>query len=311
MHSTTEPTVSAIVCAYTLERWELLNRAIDSLLAQKYRPIEIILCIDHNEELFQMAAKRFSDRDADVRVVVVENRYPGRLGSARNTAAEIAAGEILAFLDDDARADPSWLAEIVAVFGRRDVVAVGGAPLPDFAVPRPRWFPGEFDWVFGCSYEGLPKTLAPTRRLIGAAMSVRRSALAEINGFHSDNHDDMDMCHRLADRWPHLKVMYQPAAVVHHHVPKERLTWRYFWKRCYTVNKGKVAAFRGMGSAASMAAERRFVAQTLSGGLARELRAVRAGELSGALRSATMLAGVAAAGSGYLVGTFHQYRAGR
>ncbi|WP_232291775.1 glycosyltransferase family 2 protein [Frankia sp. QA3] len=302
--------MSSIVCAYTFDRWPLLNKAIDSLLAQKYRPIEIILCIDHNEELFRLASETFANRDAEIPVVVVENRYRGRLGSARNTASEIAKGDILAFLDDDARADPSWLAELVAVFKQPDVVAVGGAPLPDFAVPRPHWFPIEFDWIFGCSYEGLPTSLAPTQRLIGAAMSVRRSALAEIDGFHSDNHDDMDMCHRLANRWPHLKLMYQPAAVVHHHVPSDRLTWRYFWNRCYTVNKGKVTAFHGMGSAANMAAERRFVARALRAGLAREFRAVSRGELAGASRSAAMVAGIAAAGSGYLAGTV-QLRASR
>ncbi|WP_261565002.1 glycosyltransferase family 2 protein [Frankia gtarii] len=295
--------MSAIVCAYTFNRWELLTKAIDSLLVQKHRPVEVILCIDHNEELFRVAAEQFMNRDPDIPVVVVQNRYQGRLGSARNTAAEIATGDILAFLDDDASADPSWLAELVAVFRQPDVVAVGGAPLPDFAVDRPSWFPIEFDWIFGCSYEGLPTSLASTRRLIGAAMSVRRAALAEIGGFHSDNHDDMDMCHRLAARWPNLKLMYQPAAVVHHHVPKERLTWKYFTNRCYTVNKGKVGAFQEMGNAASMAAERRFVARTLRAGLLREFNAVRRGELAGAWRSAAMVVGIAAAGSGYVVGS--------
>ena len=40
-------------------------------------------------------------------------------------------------------------------------VAVGGAPLPRYETGRPRWFPANFDWVFGCAYAGLPTELGP------------------------------------------------------------------------------------------------------------------------------------------------------
>ena len=51
-------------------------------------------------------------------------------------------------------------------------------------------------------------------------MSVRRAALADIGGFHSDNHDDMDMCHRLKDRRPAEQIVYEPMARVQHFVPR-------------------------------------------------------------------------------------------
>ena len=50
-------------------------------------------------------------------------------------------------------------------------------PRPSGRDGRPRWFPPEFDWVVGCSYTGLPETVAPVRNLIGAAMSFRRQHL--------------------------------------------------------------------------------------------------------------------------------------
>ena len=86
----------------------------------------------------------------------------------------------------------------------------------------------------------------PLGRLIGANMSVRRAALHQIGGFHSDNHDDMDMCHRLMNTRPADQIVYEPMAQVHHHVPRSRTTWSYFWRRCFVVNKGKVEAFRQM-----------------------------------------------------------------
>ena len=96
-------------------------------------------------------------------LIVLENKYDGHLGSARNTAAEFASGEVLAFLDDDAAAAADWLERLLAPYDDERVGAVGGTPLPVFEVRRPRWFPHEFDWVFGCAYRGLPVTRATTR----------------------------------------------------------------------------------------------------------------------------------------------------
>ena len=213
------PTVSVVICAYTEDRWPQLKKSVASVEAQTSPPIEIIVCIDHNEELLRKSEEYFGKgRPAGaIPLIVLANKYNGHLGSARNTAAEFASGEVLAFLDDDAAAAADWLERLIAPYDDERVGAVGGAPLPVFEVRRPRWFPHEFDWVFGCAYRGLPLTRAPLAHLIGANMSVRRSALQEIGGFHSDDQDDMDMCHRIA--FAQHGVLYEPLAIVHHFVP--------------------------------------------------------------------------------------------
>ena len=144
-------------------------------------------------------------------------------------------------------------------------------------------------------------------------MSVRRLALAEIGGFHSDNHDDMDMCHRLRDLRPAEQIIYEPMARVHHFVPAARTTWAYFWRRCFFVNKGKVAAFQQMEGAANLSADIGFVGRALSHGVSRGLRQASKGDAWGAVRAATILAGIVLAGSGHLVGVWQmrQTRAGR
>jgi len=67
---------------------------------------------------------------AGVRNVVEPNRNPA---TRRNRAVSAATGEILAFIDDDAVADPHWLANAVAYLDEhRDVLALGGPdPAPD------------------------------------------------------------------------------------------------------------------------------------------------------------------------------------
>ncbi len=173
--------------------------------------------------------------------------------------------------------------------------------MPVYSRPRPVWFPHEFDWVFGCVYAGLPTKLARTPRLIGAVMSVKSDALRQIGYFHSDNHDDMDMCHRLAHRWPDRQILFEPRAVARHYVSPDRLTWRYFWRRCFFVNRGKVAAHRNL-PRTGLDADRRFVAVALSQGLRRESRQVRRGDLGGLLRIACLGAGILLAAAGYLTG---------
>jgi hypothetical protein len=47
------PALSAavVICTYTMQRWELLRRAVASVHAQHVLPREIVLCVDHNDEL--------------------------------------------------------------------------------------------------------------------------------------------------------------------------------------------------------------------------------------------------------------------
>jgi GT2 family glycosyltransferase len=297
--------VTVITAAYSVERWPLTIAAVESVLAQTIMPREIILPVDHNPDLL----KRLSDYWAHSHaaksgpsILVVESRYDGHLGASATTAAQLATSEFLAFLDDDAAADPDWLAQIIAPFRDPSVIAVGGAPLPIYSRPRPVWFPHEFDWVFGCAYAGLPIRRAPILHLIGTTMAVRRSDLLAIGGIHSNDHGDMEMSHRLLERAPDRKLIYEPDARVRHYVHPNRLTWSYFWRRCFLVNRSKVAAMREMGSAAHLRAERTFAGRVLTHGVRTGLSEFVRGDVSGMLRAIAICVGVGLAGAGYAIG---------
>ena len=298
--------VTVITAAYSMERWALTCAAVDSVLHQTRTPLDIIIPVDHNPELFERLKDRWNSPGVPgyaPSITVIESKYDGHLGASETTAAEAARGEFLAFLDDDATAHPEWLEHLLQPFTDPSVIAVGGAPLPVFAKPPPRWFPAEFNWVFGCAYEGLPTTAAPIRHLIGTTMAVRKRDLLALGGILSDYHGDMELSHRLLSSNPGSKLIYEPMAVVQHHVPESRLNWSYFWRRCFFGNRGKVADMRGMGSAANLEAERGFVARVLTRGVATGLRQFVGGDPGGLLRAGAICAGVALAGAGYAVGT--------
>jgi glucosyl-dolichyl phosphate glucuronosyltransferase len=142
-------------------------------------------------------------------------------------------------------------------------------------------------------------------------MSVRRTLLIEqIGGFHSDNHDDMDMCHRVAHIRGREAVIYEPAATVRHFVPSFKLTWKYFWRRCFFVNKGKVEAFAQMGDAATLGAEARFVWYALTKGVLREILQAVKGDAHGLARSAAIITGVGLAAVGQVAGRIERFWVG-
>src|SRR5258708_5337985 len=116
----TECSITVIICAYTMERWDDLFAAVASLRKQTRPANEIILVIDHNAHLFALAQQTFVD------LTVVENHAGTGLSGARNTGIALAHGTHLVFLDDDAEAAPNWLERLLFCCQDPQVLGVGG-----------------------------------------------------------------------------------------------------------------------------------------------------------------------------------------
>lgn len=296
--------VSVVICAYMMERWPSLRLGIAGAVAQIPAPAEVIVVAD-TDELVERVRAEWADGSSLVRPM--RNSGVG-INGARNTGLSEAKGEIVLFLDDDATPEPAWLQRMVDPFQDADVVAVGGAPVPVFAVPRPSWFPLEFDWVFGCRYLGLPKSRATVRHIIGTTMAMRREDLLAIGGFQSRKLEDLDISLRLARQWPDRRILYEPAATVDHLVPADRLTWGYFWRRCFSENRSKAEVLRKTGGAPSLAAEKDHAFRTIPlAGLA-NMRDVLRGDIAGLTRIGASVIGLGLAALGLAVGMVEQRR---
>jgi Predicted glycosyltransferases len=299
--------VSVVICTYTDQRWSQLVAAVDSVRTQTEAPGQLIVVIDHNEGLEARARSEMPD------TIVVANRGPRGLSGARNTGVEVATGEVVAFLDDDAAAGRHWLERLTAAFASPAVAGAGGLAVPNWSTSRPRWFPEEFYWVLGCSYRGMPTSRERVRNPIGCNMAFRREVFAVIGGFRSDlgivgrrpvGAEETELCIRLADRMPAARVVYVPDAAVRHFVPADRMTWRYFATRCYREGIGKATLRRIAGAGGALATEWKYVGRTLPWGVLRGLgEVVVRRDLMGVARATAIVAGLTLTVAGFLVGS--------
>ncbi|HLY35772.1 MAG TPA: glycosyltransferase [Candidatus Limnocylindria bacterium] len=298
--------ISVVICAYTLDRWDEIRRAVASVEAQTAPVREIILVADHNEALLARAEAAFPA------VRVVANAQAQGLSGARNTGVAHATGEIVAFLDDDAAADPDWATWLAAGYADGTVLGVGGLSEADWVEARPSWFPPEFDWVVGCSYLGLPTGLATVRNMIGSNMSLRRAIFDTIGGFDARvgrvgslpvGCEETELCIRAVARWPGSRIVYQPRARVRHRVPAGRGTWRYYRSRCLAEGRSKARVTRLVGATAGLATERSYVRRTLPAGVLRGVRDAMLGRRTAPVaRSSAIVAGFALTALGYAHG---------
>ena len=94
----------------TLDRPKLLLRAIDSVLRQTHHEIEVIVVIDRPSPETLSAVQTVGDS----RLRLIANPHPTTAGGARNVGADHAAGEWIAFLDDDDEWLPNKLEQQLA-----------------------------------------------------------------------------------------------------------------------------------------------------------------------------------------------------
>ncbi|MGW4231442.1 glycosyltransferase family 2 protein [Streptomyces sp. NPDC004980] len=311
---------SVVVCVYTEDRWDDILAAVGSVRAQSLPAGEILLVVDHNPALLERLAEKYgeygeygeyTDRPG---VRVLANAGPRGLSAGRNTGIAAARGEIVAFLDDDAVAEPDWLHHFDRNYGDPDVMAVGGRTLPSWSSgARPAWFPEEFDWAVGCTYRGLPPGTVRVRNVLGGNASFRRTAFDATGGFATGigrdggrrplGGEEAELCIRLTRALPHAVLLIDDRAVIHHKVPAARERFGYFRSRTYAEGLSKALVARSAGAGKGLESERRYTTRVLPAGVLRGLRDALHGRPGGAGRAGAVLTGLLAAAAGFAVGS--------
>jgi glucosyl-dolichyl phosphate glucuronosyltransferase len=301
------PDISVIICTYTEGRWYHLVAAVESIQQQNTSPREIIVVIDHNPALLVRVKTHISG------VFVIDNGESRGLSGARNSGIAVARGALIAFLDDDAKAEPDWLAWLSRCCADPQILGTGGRVVPSWTSKRPTWFPEEFYWVIGCSYRGLPGTRAVVRNPFGGCTCYRREVFETVGGFRNEigrigslplGCEETELCVRAKRHWPEKVFLWEPQARIHHCISTYRASWHYFRSRCYAEGLSKAIVVQYVGTKDGLASERTYTLQALPKGI---LRGLIDGFIhldpAGFLRAGAIIAGLVITAAGYLAET--------
>lgn len=104
------PLISVVVPVYRVEAY--LDRCIRSIVGQTYSNLEILLVDDGSPDGSGAICDRWAEQDHRIRVFHKEN---AGAGAARNTALDVATGELIAFVDSDDYLHPNLYAHLYSL----------------------------------------------------------------------------------------------------------------------------------------------------------------------------------------------------
>ncbi len=234
------PRIAAIICS--LNRADYLQKALRSLAAQTLSPqeFEIIVVDNGSTDSTQQVIQTASNKLPHLRYCSEPVRG---LSRARNRGWQKARAEYIAYLDDDAVADPDWLEQILKSFVSISPQPGGicGQVSPIWEAERPPWLSDALiPWLSIFDLAASRIVLEDNQHIVGANMAFPRHLLESVGGFEvSLGRKGKNL---LSNEEPLVKhqiqnlgyvFYYDPQIKVRHHIPSTRLHPRWFLRRTY------------------------------------------------------------------------------
>ena len=212
---------------------DMLKKCVESVLANDYKNVEIIIVENNSTERETFAYYRELSRDPRVRLI--RWRHGFNYSAINNYGVRYAKGEYLLFLNNDVRGDISsdWLTEMLGVCQRKDVGAVGARLYyPNNRIQHAGIVIG-IGGVAGAMFVDLPKgrggymhkaaIMQDLSAVTAACMLVKREAFEKAGGFTEElavAFNDVDLCLKIGKSG--YRIVYDPFAELYHDESRTR-----------------------------------------------------------------------------------------
>jgi len=218
-------TVSVVIV--TWNRRDLLRACLQSLTLQQFKQLFEVIVVDNGSDdgSHEMLQREFSQSSA-FRLRLIRNENNLGFCAANNQGFGASCADFVALLNNDAEADPQWLAALASAFEGRDDIGMAASKILVHENPRLIDKAGHLIYPDGQNrgrgsgeldtgqYDRVEEILWPD----GCAAMYRRAMLDQIGGFDEDFFayaDDAEL--GLRARIAGWKCLYIPQAVVRHH----------------------------------------------------------------------------------------------
>ncbi len=238
--------VSVTACICTHNRTHYLRHCLESLRQQSVGLDAFdIVVVDSNSS--QAEAEEMQRLVADLPNAQLIRVEETGISLARNAGALAAQGDYIAYIDDDARAAPDWIEQIMRVVLEQPVrpAVLSGRALPVWEAPLPGWWPESLrgiltitEWEGSGEYRTseVPAGIGP----YGANLVIERAALLAVSGFAEDlgrrgglllSDEDVHLAWKLQDSG--RSARHDSRITVHHCIQAQRLTPAWLLQRLY------------------------------------------------------------------------------
>lgn len=238
------------MCTYN--RCRDLAKALDSILVSEL-PDSVqweVLVVDNNS----------TDQTRDV-IEDFCRRYPRHFrylfepqpgkSYALNAGIREASGDVLAFADDDATVEATWLWNLTQCLNNGEWAGAGGRIILEWPSSLPSWLSIKGPYSRHC-FPGFDQGQEPKRLHsppFGANMAFRREMFDRYGVFRTDlgpsacveippHSEDTEFGRRLLVGRERLR--YEPSAVVYHPVAAERINKEYFLKWRFDLGRANI-----------------------------------------------------------------------
>jgi len=240
--------VSVVICSYN--RAAYIGGALDSLYQQTASKDDFeVIVVDNNstDGTEQVVSKwRSENREGYFHYSTETNQGASY---ARNTGAQLAKGEWLCFMDDDAIATPSYIENIIKhIHAKPEAIGFGGRIIPKYIPSEPIWMSyyvsslvGNFDYApTSCAFEN-------GKYPIESNMIVKKDIYESIGGFNTALPGVVGTL-RIGGEGKELfykilalghTIYYDPSICVHHVVEVKKLTSEYMYRVASGIGRGE------------------------------------------------------------------------
>ncbi len=217
--------------------------AVESILAQKYQNLELVIIVDNNPDLYYKLSQALEGKSNKIKLILKNNGNPS-LSENRNLGVLLSSGDVIVFTDDDIIADENWIKNLVITYKKYHAVGVSGKIIPLWEGAKPRYLSEHLYWLIGATYPNFcEKEICKIRNGFGGNMSFIREVFKRV-GYFDENLGFRDKGKKMLQgeeaefsmrviNWYGPKILYTANAVIYHKVPKRKTRIVYLIKRSF------------------------------------------------------------------------------